>query len=131
MGINDPTDYYLWQQKRQNWLNLYGSLLKKKTVGVGTQKRWWYTHGNLRRAVRLLTEEKTFFVYLHHNFLPKTNNSLEGLNSQLKGKLGNHRGLKTQLQVAFCFWYLAFSRVKSQEDLRKLWAYLKKRNFAV
>jgi len=129
--INDPTDYYLWNQKLQSWLNAYGYLLKEKTIGKNTGKKWWYAHGNLRRAVRLLTEEEGFFTYLYHPFLPKTNNSLEGVNSQLKGKLGSHRGMKTSQQMVFCFWSLVFSRVKTEEDLKKLWVYLKKRIFAV
>lgn len=131
MEINDPTNYYLWQQKRQSWLNAYGYLLKEKTIGQKTQKKWWYTHGHLRRAVRLLTEEEGFFAYLHHPFLPKTNNSLEGVNSQLKGKLGNHRGMKTKQQMVFCFWSIVFSRVKTEGDLKKLWVSLQKKIFAV
>ncbi len=131
LKINDPSAYYQWEQNFKNWLSVYGYLLKEKTIGKGTKKKWWYTHGNLRRAIKLLTEEEGFFVYLYYPFLPKTNNSLEGLNSQLKQKLGDHRGMKTEQQMAFCFWLLVFSRVKTKEDLRKLWAYLKKRNCAV
>jgi len=131
MEINDPTNYYLWDQKLQSWFNDYGYLLKEKTIGKNTKKKWWYTHGNLRRAVRLLTEEEGFFAYLHYPFLPKTNNSLEGVNSQLKGKLNSHRGMKTKQQMVFCFWSLVFSRIKTEEDLKKLWVSLKKRIFTV
>ena len=75
----------------------------------------------------LLTKnQENLFVYLHHQFIPKTNNGLEGVNSQLKRKLGNHRGMKAQQQAAFCFWALAFSRVKNRADLKRLWASLRK-----
>lgn len=43
----------------------------------------------------LLTKNQgSLFVYRHHPLIPKTNNSLEGVNSQLKRKLGDHRGRK-------------------------------------
>jgi len=50
-----------------------------------------------------------------------SNNSLEGVNSQLKQKLGEHRGMKTNQQVSFLSWYLTFKRIKSPQDLKKLW----------
>jgi len=124
--IENINDKILWRKDLYGWIEEYQSLLKEKTIGVNTKKKWWYTHGNLRRAVKLLTfEEKYLFAYLNHLFLPKTNNSLEGLNSQMKTKLSNHRGLKTHLQVAFIFWLLTFRRVKNRRDLKSLWDSLK------
>ncbi len=84
----------------------------------------------LRRAIKLLKfETKYLFAYLDYPFLPKTNNSLEGLNSQIKGKLSNHRGMKTHQQVIFIFWLLTFKRVKSRKDLKLLWDNLKTKIF--
>lgn len=126
--ILDPSDRFAWETKLANWQREYGYLLKARTIGLGAEKKWWYTHGNLRRAIRLLTKDQdSLFQFLRYPFLPKTNNSLEGVNSQLKGKLGNHRGMKVTQQVAFCFWYLAFSRIKTREDLRRLWGSLKEK----
>lgn len=126
MFITDPSDYFDWSQKLENWLENYNYLLKVKSTNLETKSGWWYTHGNLRRAIRLLTKnQENLFIYLHNPFIPKTNNSLEGVNSQLKGKLGNHRGMKPQQQVNFSFWALAFSRVKNRAELRKLWGRLK------
>lgn len=126
--IKDPSDYFDWSQKLEGWQRRYGQLLRVRTVNEGTEKKWWYTHGNLRRAIRLLTKDQdSLFKFLHHDFLPSTNNSLEGVNSQLKRKLGNHRGMKPQQQISFVFWCLAFSRVKSEADLRKLWDEVKQR----
>ena len=94
-------------------------------------KKWWYTHGNLRSAIRLLTQNHEYtFAYLENPLLPKTNNSLEGINSQIKTKLGIHRGMKFSQQVSFIFWLLAFSRIKSRSDLKKLWDLLKEEIFA-
>lgn len=128
MLISNPSDYFNWSVKLSNWIRDYGSLLKTRTHHITETRKWWYTHGNLRRAVRLLTKDQdNLFLFLHHPFLPKTNNSLEGVNSQLKRKLGNHRGMKPRQQISFCFWLLAFSRVKSQSDLKKLWDKVRRR----
>ena len=111
---------WLWSLKV--WEEKYGYMLKAKTIGVKTRKRWWYTHGNLRRGYRLLThEQEPFFVHLNHPLIKHSNNSLEGVNSQLKQKLGEHRGMRTNQQVSFLSWYLTFKRIKSYQDLKKLW----------
>jgi len=124
--INSYEEKYVWESRVDNWILKYKYLLKEKTIGVNTKKKWWYTHGNLRRAIKLLKfETKYLFAYLNYPFLPKTNNSLEGLNSQIKGKLSNHRGMKTYQQVIFIFWLLTFKRVKSRKDLKLLWDNLK------
>lgn len=128
--ISDPADYFAWSEKLERWLKNYQPLLKVKSINPGTEKKWWYTHGNLRRAVRLLTKNQdNLFVYLHHPLIPSTNNSLEGVNSQLKRKLGNHRGMRAQQQISFCFWALAFSRTKTRTDLKRLWVILRKEIF--
>ena len=119
-----------WSKDLESWQQKYGHLLKVKTVSPETEKGSWYTHSNLRRAINLLTKnQESLFQFLHRPFLPKTNNSLEGVNSQLKQKLGSHRGMKHWQQVSFCFWKLAFSRVKTKEDLKILWDSLKKEIF--
>lgn len=122
MDVCDVQDWFLWNQKLLKWQHDWGFILKTKTQGINTKKKWWYTHGNLRRAIRLLTKDQNpMFQYLHCPDLPKTNNSLEGVNSQLKSKLASHRGMKPDQQVAFAFWHLAFGRIKNQPELRKLW----------
>ena len=131
MYIYDPSDFYDWIVRLNDWTEKYRSFLKEKTIGVGTRKKWWYTHGNLRSAIRLLTQNHEYtFAYLENPLLPKTNNSLEGINSQIKTKLGIHRGMKFSQQVSFIFWLLAFSRIKSRSDLKKLWDLLKEEIFA-
>lgn len=130
MFITDQADYFTWSVKLDQWLENYHHLLKVKSTNPDAERGWWYTYGNLRRAVRLLTKNQdSLFVYLHHPLIPKTNNSLEGVNSQLKRRLGNHRGMKAPQQVAFCFWALAFSWVKTRKDLKTLWDSLRKEVF--
>lgn len=124
--IKTHEEKYYWVSSVNYWISKYESLLKERTVGIDTKKKWWYTHGNTRRAVKLLTfDEKHLFVYLDYPFIPNTNNSLEGSNSQIKTKLSNHRGMKTPQQVVYLFWLFTFRRVKNRHDLRRLWDSLK------
>lgn len=128
--INTVTQKEEWKQMVDNWITNNQSLLKEKTMGVNTKKKWWYTHGNLRRAIKLLQfDEKHLFAYLDFSSLPRTNNSIEGVNSQIKGKLSNHRGMKIPQQVIYIFWLLTFRRIKSKQDLRQLWDKLKNKIF--
>lgn len=116
-----------WKAGLIRWQMAYGHLLKEKSTNPETGKKWWYTHGDLRRAWRLLTDDwYPFFVHLDHPLLPNTNNSLEGVNCQLKNKLQNHRGMKTPQQVSFLFWYLTFTRTKTKPQLKKIWDHWKK-----
>ena len=111
-----------WLADLIKWERIYGYRLKERTTNPETSKKWWYTHGNLRRAWRLLTDDwHPFFVHLDKPLIPSTNNSLEGVNSQIKKRLGQHRGMKTLQQVSFLFWHLAFTRTKSKPNLKKLW----------
>jgi len=127
--IETTHDPSVWKTSLLRWEKQYGFMLKEKTIGSQfIKKKWWYTHGNLRRAWRLLTHDQDpLFVFLTNPLVPKTNNSLEGVNSNLKQKLGDHRGMSTARQASFLSWYMAFTRVKTEMDLRKLWAYWKNR----
>lgn len=127
MLVEKPNDPHVWHTSLARWEHQYGAMLKEKTIApTGLTRHWWYTHGNLRRAWRLLTHDPTpLFVFLTNHLIPKTNNALEGVNSNLKQKLGDHRGMSVQRQAAFLSWYLAFTRSKSDNDLRKLWVYQK------
>ena len=120
-----------WQESIIHWEKQYGYLLKEKTLGLPSiKKKWWYTHGNLRQGYRLLThDQESLFVYLTNSLIPKSNNSLEGVNGQLDKRISNHRGMKLGQQVSFAFWYLTFGGNKNTLlNLKKLWAYWRKSN---
>lgn len=121
--VKTHEDRHVWEQALTAWGYHWGEMLTEKTrAPAGGTKKWWYTHGNLRRGWRLLTTDTdSFFVFLTVKGLPKTNNSLEGVNRNMKGKLGIHRGLTTAYQVSLLFWVMLFSRVKNQRDLVTLW----------
>lgn len=124
--ITDKEEKRIWQERIKRWEIQYGWLLKEKTPGtVATKKKWWYTHGGLRRGYHLLTyDQNPLFVYLDNHLIPKSNNSLEGINSQLNQRLGDHRGMKVSQRVSFVFWYLTFGyEANNLPKLRKLWAY--------
>jgi len=121
--ITTTADRDTWYGAMTRWGYCYGDMLTDKTIAPkGDTRHWWYTHGNLRRAWRLLTHDHAaLFPYLAVPLLPATNNSLEGVNRSLAGKISIHRGLTTDLQVSLVFWSCAFSRTKTPEDLRNLW----------
>lgn len=121
--IKTREDMYVWKQSLTAWGYQWGTMITEKTKApFGSTKKWWYTHGNLRRGWRLLTTDTdSFFLFLTVKGLPKTNNSLEGVNRNIKGKLGVHRGLTTALQVSLLSWVMAFSRVKKPVDVQTLW----------
>lgn len=112
-----------WYRRMSAWGYQYGEMLTQKTIAPKvTGRRWWYTHGNLRRAWRLLTtDHRSFFVFLDIPELPRTTNSLEGVNRHIGSILEVHRGLTVGYQVSLISWLLAFSRVKTEGDLRRLW----------
>jgi hypothetical protein len=123
--IKTQSDKRSWLSELIAWEKLFDHLLKLKTINpnpTNSGKKWWYTHGNLRRAWRLLTDNwYPFFVHLDNPLIPNTNNSLEGVNSQIKKRLNQHRGMKILQQVSFLFWYLSFTRTKTKQDLKKIW----------
>lgn len=125
--VENKKEVINWKARLIAWQVAYGHLLKEKThTQTETGSSWWYTHKDLRRGWRLLTDNwYPFFVHIDHSLIPKTNNSIEGVNSQAKRFLGNHRGMKTPQQVSFLFWYLIFTRTKTKQDLKKLWDWWK------
>lgn len=127
--IKDTVTANNWLWHLSVWESFYGYQLKERTISSGqTKKKWWYTHGNLRRAWRLLNQDqKALLAHLDDPFLPTSNNSLEGTISQASNKLINHRGMPLSHRFAFLAWYFAFSRVKNNDDLKKLWGYWKRR----
>lgn len=127
MQIEKEGEVKVWQAYLERWEKQYGFMLKEKTIAPPTiARKWWYTHGNVRRAWRVLNHNQDpLFVFLTNPLVPKTNNSLEGINSNLKQKLGDHRGMPVTRQASFLSWYMVFTRVKTDREMRKLWGYWK------
>jgi len=92
------------------WLKRWGvrheGMLFQKSYGDGG-KRWWYTHGSLRRVYySLIHTLDHLFLYLKFPPLPKDTNCVEGFFSQLDSKLGRHRGQTQKRREEFIAWYL-------------------------
>jgi hypothetical protein len=78
------------------WYDKWGAFLKEKTVDDLT-KRWHYTHRRLRSAYYSVKRNLPWlFTHLRHPDLniPNTTNSLEGIFTHIKKKIGFHGGLR-------------------------------------
>lgn len=86
-----------WKTGIKNGLT---SFLKERTVNPIT-KRWCYTHKRVRAAYRSLKINLPY-LFTYQNYpkldIPNTTNSLDGSFSQLKMKLGVHRGMREPLK---------------------------------
>ena len=109
------------------WEQQYGGLLQQRTippVGSAVKRRWWYTHGHLRRAWRLLNlDPATLFAFLDTPGVPATNNSLEGVNRHLHRRVGMGKGK----QLSLMLWKLALSRACTPVQKRQVWDLWKRR----
>ncbi|MCX6811003.1 MAG: hypothetical protein NTY30_04740 [Candidatus Berkelbacteria bacterium] len=82
------------------WHNKWYDFLKERTTNPIT-KRWCYTHKRIRSAYRSLNINLPYlFTYQKYPELniPNTTNSLDGSFSQLKMKLGVHRGMREPIK---------------------------------
>lgn len=71
-----------------------------------SNKKWWYTHKNLRKAFRHIKNSlPNMFFYLEDPKIPKDTNGLEAEFTHLKTKLNSHRGMKRYKRVQFINWY--------------------------
>lgn len=84
----------------EDWHKKWSGFLKERTVNPVT-KRWCYTHKRVRAAYRSLNINLLYlFTYQKYPKLniPNTTNSLDGSFSQLKMKLGVHRGMREPIK---------------------------------
>ena len=69
-----------------------------------------YTHKLARRAINSLFQNLPYlFTFEDYPELdiPNINNKLEGIHSELKRRLVNHRGLKKQQEIQFARFFLS------------------------
>lgn len=89
------TMVYSWKLRNEVWLQ------EKSRAEDG---KWGYTHRLTRRAINsLITNLPYLFTFQEYPELeiPNTNNKIEGLHSELKRRLNNHRGLKKAQKIQF------------------------------
>lgn len=106
-----------WQKCLQVWERKYDDFIRERTYFVNPEsghRRWWYTHREVRSAYRQLAKlvtDKQLFTRLETKLttelIPNTTNHVEGgINSQLRTKLKDHRGLNQLHQQRLVDWYL-------------------------
>lgn len=94
-----------FNSKFDNWLYRWGNFLKERTYT--DEGRWFYTHGRLRSAsASLIKYHDYLFTHETNHWLPNTNNSIEGFNSDLKSAIKLHRGSKGERKVKLIHLYL-------------------------
>ena len=99
-----------WVERYLEWCRFWVDFLEETTVIDGKRE---FTHERLRKArssLSRLVSAGTLFTYLDYELtvegsLPATNNRIEGLNSQLRALLRNHRGLSELRRVKVVFWW--------------------------
>ncbi len=74
--------------------------------------KWNYMHIKTRKAYKSITKKLSYCYTFHKHsdlWIPKTNNSLESINSHLKTKIWIHRWLKEDKKDKFTSFYLWLS----------------------
>ena len=113
-----------WKRRLKNWHKKYKEYVNERTVKHAPKPRersWRYTHERLRSAHRQLTritDDLLRSSYRPSPVLPSTTNHVEGgINSQIRTKLKQHRGMKNEHQMVLVDWYL-YGRTEGQKAPR-------------
>ena len=92
---------YVWRVVNYSWI-------QEKTYFENG--KWEYKHGKTRSAINSLFRNLpylfTFEIYPELD-IPNTNNKIEGIHSELKRRLANHRGLKKEQKIRFIRIFLS------------------------
>lgn len=92
---------YVWRATNYSWIQ------ERTYFDDG---RWEYKHGKTRSAINSLFKNLPYlFTFEDHPGLdiPNTNNKIEGIHSELKRRLANHRGLKKDQKIKFVRIFLS------------------------
>ena len=113
-----------WKRRLKNWYKKHETYVNERTVKPSPKTRersWRYTHERLRGAYRQLakiTDDLLRSSYRPNPDLPSTTNHVEGgINSQIRSKIKQHRGMKNEHQVVLVNWYL-YTRSEGQKPPR-------------
>lgn len=115
----------LWKRKLRSWHRKHKSYINERTVKHDPkprERRWRYTHERLRSAYRQLAKIEDDLLrssYQPSLELPSTTNHVEGgINSQIRTRLKQHRGMTSGHQIVLASWYL-YTRTEEQKPTRK------------
>lgn len=113
-SVQTDNDRRWWIQSFYKWIEDYEEFVEEKTLYVETGELV-YTHDHLRKAyIHLKRALPYMFIFLHHENMPKTSNSLESFFGHLKDNLRVHRGLSPEHRDNFIKWYLYYRDEKKK-----------------
>lgn len=113
-----------WKRWLRQWHGKHGAYMNERTVKpnpIPRERRWRYTHEKLRSAYRQLAkiqDDSLRSSYRPDPCLPSTTNHVEGgINSQIRTRLKQHRGMKNEHQLVLVNWYL-YNRTEGRKAPR-------------
>ncbi|QRV02810.1 hypothetical protein JTE88_03535 [Arcanobacterium phocisimile] len=119
MNISTPTQASSWLVQYTQWETLWHDMGKERSylgprpTSITDQRRWWWTHRNLRSVrgmYRAMIKNNTLFTCLKPltvNPQTQTTSPLEGtVNAAIKRLLSQHRGLSIAHACRPAEWYL-------------------------
>jgi len=109
--VHTIEDAITWRLTLEAWWQKYSHLTRERTLYFNGQ--WGYTHDRLRKAWAVLhraTEAGHIFTNLAHGN-PRATSRLEGLNSQIRHLLRNHRGMPISHRRRAVEWFLLLQEV--------------------
>jgi hypothetical protein len=112
LQVRTPRQCSRWLCVYRRWERRHAEFLKQRTERespVENQRKWWYTHRNLRAARSLIRHALPhLFTFIQHPHIPRTTNHVEGgVNSRLKELLHRHRGLNHDRKQGLVAEFLA------------------------
>lgn len=109
--IHTTDDAIDWRLALEAWWQRHGHLTRERTMFRNGQ--FGFTHDKLRKAWGILhraAQSGHVFTYLeHHN--TRTTSRLEGLNSQIRHLLRNHRGMPIEHRKRAVEWFLLLHEI--------------------
>lgn len=95
-----------------NWYRVYANELVEGYIDP-RNNRWIYTKERTIKAYHsLLRFTPYLFTYKSSKWIPNTNNSTEGMFSQMKRKINIHNGLTLERKMKIIHYYLLNNRPK-------------------
>lgn len=106
--IENPEALRWWKQEVVQWAVANRTFLLESTHDP-VHHRWWFTHRNARKTLRLLTvATRECFTFFNYPLMPKTTNGVEGLFTNVRIKWQIHKGLKRSRWKPFLLWFVYF-----------------------
>ncbi|QTX06334.1 IS1249 family transposase [Agromyces archimandritae] len=110
-NVHDIDAAITWQLTLEAWWQQYGHLTRERTLY--DNGRFGFTHDRLRKAWGILHRAARaghVFTHLTHGN-PRTTSRLEGLNSQIRNLLHQHRGMPIEHRKRAAEWFLLLHEI--------------------